>query len=408
MPRSTVLLAAGALVAAVVGGAVVLDDDYTLEVVMPAATNLVPGSAVQIAGEKVGKVEELEARDGKAVVTISVDDEHAPLNDGTTARIAWKATLGERILELNPGPEKNAELHEGALVEGTVDRVELDQVLAALDRPTREHLQSLLARVDSTLTGSESDLRRTLNTAGPTVLALGEVLRAVGEDGPAIRSLVTRLRVLTQTAAARESDVSATVAQLSDALGVVAGERESLGVLLRNLPGTIDVADRTLGKVPGAVDAAVPLLQDLQPATKRLPGVARRLSPVLRDLRPTVAELRPTLAALDALLGQTPGLLAALESVAPQLGEAGEALLPALAHLRPYTPEAAGWLSNWASASANYDSNGHYFRAFTQQGGTSINHNPGVLPPGVVKKTTRLPGESEGQPWTDAHGSELR
>jgi phospholipid/cholesterol/gamma-HCH transport system substrate-binding protein len=129
---------------------------------------------------------------------------------------------------------------------------------------------------------------------------------------------------------------------------------------------------------------------------------------VLRDLQPTVAELRPTLAALDSLLGQTPGLLAALESVSPQLDTAGDDLAPVLSYLRPYTPEAAGWISNWASAAGNYDSRGHYLRVFVQEGGSSINQNPGVMPPGIVKKTTRLPGEAEGQTWIDAHGSELR
>jgi phospholipid/cholesterol/gamma-HCH transport system substrate-binding protein len=408
MPRTTAILVAGALAVVAVGGVLALDDDYTVEVVMPAATNLVRGSAVQIDGEKVGKVEELETRDGKAVVKISLDEDHSPLHDGTTARIAWKATLGERILELKPGADSNPEMHDGALIEGTVDRVELDQVLAALDQPTRARLQSLLARLDGTFNGNEQDLRQTMSTAGPTVLALGEVLRAVGEDGPAIRSLVTRLRALTETAASRSSNVSATVDQFASTVDTVADERESLQSLLRALPGTIREADKTLDKVPGAVDEAVPLLEDLQPAVARLPGVARRLSPVLRDLRPTVAELRPTLAALDELLGQTPGLLAALESVAPQLGTAGDDLIPVLAHLRPYTPEAAGWISNWGSGAGNYDGNGHYLRAFAQEGGTSFNHNPGVMPPGVAKKNTRLPGEAEGQPWTDAFGSELR
>jgi phospholipid/cholesterol/gamma-HCH transport system substrate-binding protein len=136
--------------------------------------------------------------------------------------------------------------------------------------------------------------------------------------------------------------------------------------------------------------------------------VARELGPVLVDLRPTVAELKPTLAALDVLLGRTPTLLSGVDAVVPQLGTAGQSLSPMLSYLRPYTPELAGWLSNWGSAAANYDSNGHYLRAFAQEGATSLNHNPGILPPGVTQHLTRLPGEAEGQPWVDANGSSLR
>jgi len=407
MPKAVALLAACALAL----GALTLtmkDDGYRIDVVMPAATNLVPGSVVQVNGADAGTVKSLEARDGKAVIGLELNDDFAPLHDGTTARISWKATLGERIVDLAPGPDANADLPSGALIEGTVDRVELDQVLAALDGPTRARLQSLLSRLDTTLSGSEGDLQSTLQAAGPAVQALGEVLRAVGDDGPSIRSLVVRLHQMTSAVSSRRTDLSGSVDRMASAVQVIAAQREALRQLLAELPPTLDTANTTLAKVPSTVDAAVPLLDTLQPATAKLPGVARQLSPVLRDLRPTVAELRPTLTALDQLLGGTPRLLQGLSSVVPQVDGAGRTLSPMLAYLRPYTPELAGWLSNWGSAAANYDANGHYLRAFGQEGSTSVNHNPGVLPPGITRHTNRLPGEAEGQPWVDAQGSEMR
>lgn len=384
------------------------DEDYTLEVVMPAATNLVGGSPVQISGEDAGQVTELEARDGKAIITVALKDEFAPLHDGTTARISWKATMGERIVDLEPGKDSNTELRDGALVEGTTDRVELDQVLATLDAPTRKKVQSLVGNLSATMDGSEKDIRNTVQAAGPAVQTLGEVLKALGTDGPAIRSLVTRMNKLTQVLAKRDDEVSGTVTRLSDTAETIGAHREALAAALRELPGTLETADSTLTKVPSTVDAALPLLEDVAPAAARLPGVAKELSPVLRDLRPAVAELRPTLRSLQELLGTTPGLLESLGSVVPQADQAVESLSPVLAHLRPYTPELAGWLSNWGSAASNYDSNGHYLRAFITEGTTSINHNPGIMPPGITRQKTRYPGESEGQRWVDAHGGELR
>lgn len=407
MPRTALYAAAG--VAVLTAGAFVMTDDgYTVSVVMPSATNLVKGSSVQIDGAKAGTVTALEARDGKALVKVDLSDDFAPLHSGTTARISWKATLGERILDLQPGEAGNAELPEGSMIEGTVDRVELDQVLASLDGPTRAHIQSLVKNLDRSLAGHESHLQNTLTTAGPMTEALGEVLEAVGQDGPAIRSLVNRLRDMSAAVASRQADLAGGISGLSSAVGEVAGRREALSQMLAELPSTLDQANRTLGKVPGTVDAAVPLLRDLQPATAKLPAVARQLSPVLTDLRPAVAELRPTLDALDQLLGRTPGLLTGLSSVVPQVNAAGKDLSPMLAYLRPYMPELAGWLANWGSGAANYDAHGHYLRAFAQEGSTSLNHNPGVMPPGITQKKTRLPGESEGQVWADAHGSELR
>lgn len=403
-------LAAGTVVLALIVAVVIhhAGQGYTVEVVMPSATNLVEGSKVEVDGSPAGHVEHLDTRDGKAVVTIALDDRYAPLKDGTTATITYKALLGERILQLKPGEDDAADLPDGALIEGTQDRVELDQVLAALDEPTRAHLKSLLGRLSTTLDGSETDVQSTLKALGPASEALGQVLDAIGSDGPAIRKLVTRLDSLTTTLERRHADVSETVADLDSATGTIARNRAQLAAALRQLPSTLRTAESTLSGVPQTVDAAHPLLEALAPGMEQLPGVARQLSPVLRDLRPTIAELRPTLASAHTLLGYTPGLLNGTDTLLPQANQVLTDLGPAVRYLRPYTPELMGWLANWGSAAANYDENGHYLRAFIEEGATSLVNNPGVLPPGVDRRLERIPGESEGQPWTDANGSEMQ
>lgn len=404
-PNKTAIGVVGLLVAGL-GGLALTNDPYTVDVVLPAATNLVKGSEVEIDGATAGRVSDFDVRDGKAIVTVSLEDDYAPLYDGTTARVSYKALLGERILELMPGDESAPELENGSLVEGTVDRVELDQVLAALDAPTRQQLKSLVDRVATTLDRREPDVRETLRTLGPAAEALGKLLDAIGSDGPAIRNLVTRLATLTTTLAERDTELGATVDDLSLAVGTIATNRAQLQQALSELPETLDVAENALAEVPGTVDEASPLLEALRPGMAQLPGVSAHLRPVLRDLRPTIAELRPTLASLRDLLGYTPALLDGAEVLLPQANQVLNDLGPALTYLRPYTPELAGWLANWGSAASNYDGNGHYLRAFGQEGPTSLVNNPGVLPPGVTRHLERIPGESEGQPWTDANGSE--
>lgn len=401
-------LGAGALVVVTLGVATGVGDDYTVDVVLPAATNLVVGSEVEIDGASAGRVKELETRDGKAVVTVALEDDFAPLRDGTTARVSYKALLGERILELFPGEDGAPTLADGALVEGSVDRVELDQVLAALDKPTRAKLQSLLDRLSGTLKGKEGEVQSTLQTLGPAVEALGQVLDAVGQDGPAIRKLVTRLSNLMTTLDEHDADLETTITDLTTATGTIAANRKQLSRALADLPETLETARTTLADVPATVDAAGPLLRALEPGVRQLPAVSAELEPVLRDLQPTIAQLRPALASVRSLLDYTPALLDGADSVLPQADQVLGDLGPALTYLRPYMPELAGWLSNWGSGAANYDSNGHYLRAFAQEGSTSLVNNPGLLPPGITRKLTRLPGESEGQPWTDAHGSEMQ
>lgn len=404
------LYAACVAVTACVAGAVyaVSENGYEIQIVMPSAANLVDGSPVQIEGHDVGEVTELITRDNKAVVTVSLSGEDVPLREGTTARVEWKAAVGSRIVALEPGRGDNPELPDGAMIEAQADRVEVDDVLAALDPPTRKRLSSLLRELNGTVRGKEADLKATLTAAGPTVRALGEVLQAVGQDGPAIRALVTRLHEMTRSLAGRHDQIRSVVADLGHATGVAAGQHDGLREGLGELPGTLDAVNRTLAQVPEASAAATAFLSDLRPGTAKLPAMSRNLAPVLRDLRPTVAELRPALTSLSAFLTTTPALLDTAHSVLPGTGSIMKDAVPAMAFLRPYTPELAGFLSNWASAFAPFDAHGHFVRQHVISSASGGTDNPSVLPPGLHRRDAPAPGANEGQPWTDANGSGMR
>jgi phospholipid/cholesterol/gamma-HCH transport system substrate-binding protein len=149
------------------------------------------------------------------------------------------------------------------------------------------------------------------------------------------------------------------------------------------------------------------LLEDLQPATGRLTSVSRNLSPVLSDLRPAVAELRPALGAASDLLERTPELIDTAHAVLPPLRDTLTEYQPAVAFLRPYSPELAGWIANWSQAFAHYDSQGHVWSGLLAPGTNAVDEGL-VAPPGSVNLTEPAPGEIAGQPWTDANGSGIR
>ena len=139
-----------------------------------------------------------------------------------------------------------------------------------------------------------------------------------------------------------------------------------------------------------------------------LPAAAADLRPFLTELRPALAELRPTLASLAVVLDETPTLLDQAHAVVPPVTGVVSSLLPVLDYLRPYTPELAGLISNLASASANYDANGHFLRIYVSSGSLLLGSVTGQLNPAITKNPDRPPGELEGQPLTDAAGSTVR
>jgi phospholipid/cholesterol/gamma-HCH transport system substrate-binding protein len=406
-------IAVGVLGLALVGGSVVaLDqtDGYHVSAVLPNAGNVFVGSSVMYDGYEAGSVTDIDVRDGKALVRLSLDDEFGPLHDGATVEVVWKAALGERLVRVVDGPDENAELPEGAMLAGVQrEPVELDAVLSALDAPTRQRLSSLVSRLQQTLAGKEDQANASLQAAGPALEELGSVLREVGTDGEAIKQIVTQFDETMRILASRGDSLEQVVSSLASATDTIAAQERNVGSTLQKLPPVLEKANTTLARVPGTVDKTLPLLEDLAPATDSLQSVSRNLEPLLQDLRPTVGDLRPTLDRLSQLLGITPGLLDGSTATAPDADDALTGLTPALDFLRPYTPEITGWATNWGSAAGNRDNQGHYTRFLIQAGLESVIPSPTGKPaPGITQNLTPDPGAPVGQPWTDAYGSEMR
>jgi phospholipid/cholesterol/gamma-HCH transport system substrate-binding protein len=392
------------LAAATLATRLISSEPYTLTFLMPAADGSFVGAKVVMHGTPVGEVSGLDVKDGQAAVTIEIDDEHAPLPAGTTARVKWESVLGARVIEVLPGNEDNVALPSGHLLTDSVEAVELDDLLAMLDAPTRRQLQGLVSELAAATSGQENNLNQTLRAAGPTFKALGEVARSVGEDGPAIRQIVTQLHRVAESVAGHGSDVSASVAQLSQLTQAIATEQSDLSSMLDQLPGTIDTATETLSNVEGPVDSARTLLRQVQPTTHRLPSLAHDLRPVLAAARPALDDLPPTLRDADALLKRTPALVVGLNDLLPTVDDTLEQVNPMVSFLRPYTPELVGWLTNWTSLFASQNASGNYARALITASASSLDDvQPGV-PPGQHQDPRPDPGSLADQPWTDANG----
>jgi phospholipid/cholesterol/gamma-HCH transport system substrate-binding protein len=372
----------------------VSNQKYQVTAVLPRADpNLYNGNPVYIDGFKEGSIDSIDAKNNKAMVKITINRKYAPLHSGAKAGIQWKALIGERLLYVKDGPAGNPSVPDGGMIAGkNPTEEEVGDVLTALNPKTRKHLSSLTHQLKGTLNGHENDLNETLQTAGPALKQVGSVLRQVGTDGPAIRALVTQVNKMVAKVDSKSGDLRGAVDNLHTSMHTTAQQESELSSAIRKLPGTLDTAKSTLGDVPDVTDKTLPLLHDLKPATARLRTVSKNLKPLLVNLRPTIAQLKPTLRSADTLLNYTPDLLDSAHQTVPEANTALHKYNPVLSYLRPYTPEALGFLSTWASAGQGYDSNGHYERIFGAASLASLDDNPGVVPPGITQTMTREPG----------------
>ncbi|MDT7632910.1 MAG: phospholipid/cholesterol/gamma-HCH transport system substrate-binding protein [Pseudonocardiales bacterium] len=373
--------------------------------VLPNAIGIVEGTPVQLDGFDVGQVTGITTKNNKAILSLVVDKLPEPLRTGTTVTVEWRSLLGERYVQLRPGPTTNPVLPNGAMIEAGSSQVVVEDLLQALDPPTRAHLTSFVQQLNTVMAGHQGDFNQTLQAAGPSVQALGAVLNAVGSDGQAIKTVLANLHQVSAVLAERRGGLSSTVLDLNRLTSTAAVHQQQLSDGLTQLPATLDSAKKALDKVPAATDATVPLLHDLRPAADRLPDVAHNLSPVLRDLQPSLKLLGPTLDAADRLLDRTPDFLDEATDTLPQLRKTVEGAGPALAFLRPYTPEIMGFVSNWGNFFSTYDSVGHFASPMVVTGKTALDNNPNVTIPGERASTQMSPGQLVDQSWTDADGS---
>ena len=379
---------------------------YTASVVLDSAANIVDGGPVLVNGFAAGHVDSIQVVGGKARVTFSLDNGYAPLHSGANIAVQWKATLSERQLDITDGRASNPEIPSGGTVSGVqASPVELDDVLNALDGPTRTKLSSMVTRLNGLINGHENDAKATVSAGGPALQAVGQLLSALGTDGPALNDLVVRTSSMLGVLSTRDQTLQNIVVALNDASAKVASRRQQLGATLKSLPQTLNLLRDTLTELPSVAGQAVPLLNDLAPATAQLATTSRDLAPVMVTVKPLVANLRPALAYAKQVLGVAPTFLTNAHAVLPQIQTTiGESQV-AVNYLRGYTPEAMGFLSTWASAFGNYDNGGNYGRLYALGGLSSLDANPGVLPPGLTNDPTPPPGGLVNQPWTDAAGS---
>src|ERR671916_1637285 len=99
------------------------DDGYKVKVHFQAATNVVKGNLVQVAGRRVGTIQEVElTEDGQAELTLKIEEEDiVPLRTGTraTLRIASLSGSANRYVDLRIPPAGGRPLDEGDIIEAS-------------------------------------------------------------------------------------------------------------------------------------------------------------------------------------------------------------------------------------------------------------------------------------------------
>lgn len=442
--RVVAIVALVAVVAAVVlvlaksGG-----DDYEITAEFTNASQLVSGNEVTIAGTAAGSVKSIELADnGNALVRFSVDDQYAPLPEGTTAQIRSYSLSGvaNRQVQLTLPPEGagGGTIEDGGTMSRaqTISEVDLDQIFNTLDPETVADFKKVIKGFAVTVKGSAAkQANKGFKYLNPFLSTSRRTFSELTRDTPALEQLIVNGSKLSRTVASRRADLSQLVGNLDQMMSALARQRTALAESVSELPDFMRNFNTTSVNLRATLDDLDPLVDASKP-------VARRLGPFFADFRSASANLVPTIRDLDTIIS-APGRdndLVDLTRLQPRLaqiaigpvqanGERRQGAFPEsatalhdsldeLAFFRAYSPELTGWFDDFGHSGV-IDANGGIGRIGTTFNTFSLGANdlPIVDLAGVLQTTgtdlfdignfKRCPGSNErpapdgSNPWTD-------
>ena len=152
---------------------------------------------MNIAGVEVGQISSVKLENGKAIVGMKIEREHATIYRDATILLRPKTGLKDMVAELTPGTKAAGQLPEGERIpiSQTLPDVNLDEVLAALDSDTRDYLRLLLGDGATALKGNGRELAQTIRRIEPTARyarQVNEQLAAAAPEPQARRSTTSR------------------------------------------------------------------------------------------------------------------------------------------------------------------------------------------------------------------------
>ena len=294
---------------------------------LPTAQAVTPGQGqfVRVAGVKIGSIGKVELENGHATVVLEIDKKYEGLiRDDATALLRPKTGLKDMFLEVDPGDGKP--LGEGDVLPlgNAVQDVNLDEVLAMLDRDTRDYLLLLVHGAGKGLAGRGKDLREVFRLFEPTHRDLARLNSSVATRKDNLRRLITALNELSEELAGREDELANLVSSASRVFRAYASEDRNISAAVRELPKALKQTTRTVGEVERLAEVLGPASDQLRPAIRALgrsqaalrplaiegePLLRERVRPLIREARPVARDLRP--AARDLRKG-TPNLTRSL------------------------------------------------------------------------------------------------
>jgi ABC-type transporter Mla subunit MlaD len=385
---------------------------FVLKAVFTSETQLHIPSPVRIAGVDVGQVisaRRLAGNSQAAVITMDIQANGLPIHADATAAIQSRIFLeGNFYVDLRPGSPNAPTLGSGRTLPAasTSGPVQLDRVLAALNSNARANLETLVQGLGGALNNrptAAQDASQDPSVRGLTAAqALNQSLKysagafkasaivnqaLLGTQPHDLSEAVQGNEEVFRALASRQNQLAGFVTTFDSTMSALAARQQDLSATIAALPPLLRTADRALSSLnasfgPTRTFAAAlePSLRQLDPTIgQALPWLTQatalvspsELGDLVADLTPAVQKTAAALRSTRALLSQTDALA---RCVIHNLVPTGNEVIqdPPQNNTVPVYQELLQTSVGLASAGQNFDGNGRYLRSTPAGGAVAV------------------------------------
>ena len=294
---------------------------YTVRAAFASSAAVTPGQgqAVTIAGVQVGQVGGVQLVGGRAVVTMNIFHQYAPIYRDATVLERPRTPLKDMYLALDPGTRQAGAVPENGMLSAsaTAPDIDLDQILASLDADTRSYLLLLLsggaqAFGNAGLAGpgpgaqpsatAVSDLQGTFKRFSPLDRDTRRFAALLAQRNANLRDAIHDLQRVATALGGVDGQLASLITSSNTNFAAISSQDTNLEAGLSLFPSTLHQTDTTLGKVQAFSAQLGPALGQLLPFARALGPALKASRPLFHDTAPVIKnQLRPFSIAVQPL-----------------------------------------------------------------------------------------------------------
>ena len=219
-------------------------DFFELKAQFSTAQSVTPGQGqtAEIAGVPVGEIKRVELVDGRAVVTMAIRAKYRDMiKRDATMLLRPKTGLKDMVIEVDPGTRGRPEVPEGYTIPVAQTRpdVNLDEILANLDRDTRDYLRLLVAGGGEGLKDNGPAFRNAFRRFEPLGKTTAKLTKLLAQRRRHLARLIHNLQLLVTEVGTKDKELAELVVSQNAVFEAFANQDANLRETFQLLPDTL-------------------------------------------------------------------------------------------------------------------------------------------------------------------------